>query len=277
MIGDGSLPYSPIPVEVVRPMEWHVLLPLVLRLSPSFRANFTAQPVTGLAPLQADFTDTSTGTYTSWLWDFGDGVTSTLPTPSHVYWDAGSYYPLLAVSDGAVTDTKSITVEVLPSWERLINGGFEQGLWAWQWNDFPDRANVVTTTTHSGAYAARLGIEPPDPLEYSDATTTYSVGTLAGVHYARLSFWYWPRREGLAGDPGRSRQFAYIQEGGKILQKLFEFDENFSDWQYVEFDLSPYAGRSISIQFGVYHDGNAVYDKRSALYVDDVSLMVDRP
>jgi Concanavalin A-like lectin/glucanases superfamily len=29
------------------------------------------------------------------------------------------------------------------------------------------------------------------------------------------------------------------------------------------------------IQFGVYHDGNAVYDKRSLLYVDDVSLQID--
>jgi len=103
------------------------------------------------------------------------------------------------------------------------------------------------------------------------------VGTLSGVQHARLSFWYWPRREGLAGDPARSRQFAYLLEGGKLLKKLFEFDENYSGWQYAEFDLSQYAGRSISIQFGVYHDGNAVYDKRSALYVDDVSLKVDAP
>jgi hypothetical protein len=164
-----------------------------------------------------------------------------------------------------------------PVRELIVNGGFEQGLGAWQWNDFPTHANVVTTVVHSGVHAAKLGIEPPDPLQYSYATATYSVGVLSGVHHAQLSFWYWPRREDLAGDPQRSRQFAYILEGDKILQKLFEFDENLSGWQYAEFDLSPYAGKSIAIQFGVYHDGNAVYDKRSAMYVDDVSLSLDAP
>ena len=64
-------------------------------------------------------------------------------------------------------------------------------------------------------------------------------------------------------------------EDGQILQTLFEYDEDLPGWQYAAFDLTPYAGRSISIQFGVYHDGNAVYDKRSVLYVDDVSLLSD--
>ncbi len=274
MLGDGSLPYSPIPVEVVRPNEWCFFLPLIVQPSLSFHASFTAQPVTGLVPLQVNFTNTSTGTYTSLLWDFGDGVTSTLPNPSHTYWDLGPFTPTLAVSDGVMTDTASITVEVLSAQELLINGGFEQGLWAWQWNDFPDHANVVTTVVHSGVYAAKLGIEPPDPIQYSYATATYPLGVLSGTAPARLSFWYWPRREGLSGDPNRSRQFAYILEGDHILQTLFEFDENATDWQYAEFDLSPYIGHSISIQFGVYHDGNAVYDKRSALYVDDVSLVI---
>ncbi len=279
MIGDGSVPYSPTPVEVIRPTQWYMYLPLITKpiYTLSFHADFTAQPIAGLMPLQVNFTNISTGTYTSLLWDFGDGSTSTLPNPSHTYWNISNYLAELSISDGTLTDTKSITISVVPGREMLINGDFEQGLWAWQWNDYPDRANVVTTTMHSGVYAAKLGIEPPDPLEYSYATATYSVGTLVGVQHARLSFWYWPRREGLAGDPKRSRQFAYILEGNKILQKLFEFDENYSDWQYAEFDLSQYTGKSISIQFGVYHDGNVVYDKRSALYVDDVSLMVDTP
>ena len=275
LIGDGSVPYSSTPVEVVRPAEWHVFLPLIVQPSPLFQANFTAQPLSGLVPLEVNFTNTSTGPYTSLLWDFGDGVTSTLPNPSHTYWDVSSYNPQLTVSDGALIATKSITIDVLPARELLINGDFEQGLWAWQWNDYPDRAKVVTTTVHSGVYAAKLGIEPPDPLQYSYATATYSIGVLPAVQHARLSFWYWPRREGPAGDPTRSRQFAYVMEGNKVLQKLFEFDENDEDWQYAAFDLTPYVGHSISLQFGVYHDGNAVYDKRSALYVDDVSLLID--
>ena len=165
-------------------------------------------------------------------------------------------------------------VTMPPAQELIVNGGFEQGFSPWQWTDLPAHANVVTTVVHSGMYAAKLGIEPPEPLEYSYAAVTYPIGVLPAAPHARLSFWYWPRREGSSGDPQRSRQFAYVLEGNTILQKLFEFDENLSGWQYAEFDLAPYVGKSISIQFGVYHDGNAVYCKRSALYVDDVSLLI---
>ena len=55
-------------------------------------ASFTASPVSGTAPLQVGFTDTSGGEATSWLWDFGDGVTSTSQNPSHTYTSPGSVH-----------------------------------------------------------------------------------------------------------------------------------------------------------------------------------------
>lgn len=274
MLGDGSLPYSPNPVYVLNP-EWHIYLPLVQHNYTAPRASFIADPVSGLAPLSVSFNNTSTGSSFTSTWDFGDGVTSTLTSPSHTYQFTGTYTATLAVSDGSATDTAVATINVDAGRELLINGGFEQGQRAWLWNGYPDHANVITTVVHSGLYAAKLGIEPPDPLQYSYATATYPIGVLPAAPHTRLSFWYWPRREGLAGDPAHSRQFAYVLSGDKILQKLFEFDEDLSGWQYAEFDLSKYAGESIAIQFGVYHDGNLVYDKRSALYVDDVSLTID--
>lgn len=48
-------------------------------------ANFSMDHQTGLAPLTVNFTDTSTGTPTSWLWEFGDGSASTSQNPSHVF------------------------------------------------------------------------------------------------------------------------------------------------------------------------------------------------
>ena len=54
-----------------------------------FQADFTASPLEGRTPLTVQFTDNSTETSTSWLWDFGDGNTSTDQNPSHTYYETG--------------------------------------------------------------------------------------------------------------------------------------------------------------------------------------------
>ncbi|MBI1320123.1 MAG: PKD domain-containing protein [Candidatus Hydrogenedens sp.] len=74
--------------------------------------NFTATPQTGNAPLQVQFTDTtSTGglAVTSRTWNFGDGTTSTEANPLHTYNDAGSFTVSLSVTAGGATDTETKT------------------------------------------------------------------------------------------------------------------------------------------------------------------------
>ena len=66
-------------------------------------ASFT----TAISALQVTFTDTSTdsdGSIVSWSWTFGDGNTSSVPDPVHVYAAAGTYDVNLTVTDddGAV-------------------------------------------------------------------------------------------------------------------------------------------------------------------------------
>ena len=70
-------------------------------------AGFTASPTEGVPPLAVTFTNTSSGDYTSSLWGFGDGITSTLTSPTHIYTAAGAYTVTLTVSDGI--DTSTIT------------------------------------------------------------------------------------------------------------------------------------------------------------------------
>ena len=53
--------------------------------------NFTGSPTTGQAPLNVQFTQLVPGEITGYLWSFGDGVTSTLPSPAHTYTAGGSY------------------------------------------------------------------------------------------------------------------------------------------------------------------------------------------
>jgi gliding motility-associated-like protein len=63
------------------------------------------------------FTNTSTGSSAS-SWDFGDGGTSTLQNPQHVYTNSGTYTITLSTSNGTIAAgvaTKTITVKPLPT------------------------------------------------------------------------------------------------------------------------------------------------------------------
>lgn len=68
-------------------------------------ASFGFSPVSGTAPLTVQFTDWSTNTPTSWYWTFGDGQTSTLQNPSHVYSSAGTYTVSLTATNVAGSST----------------------------------------------------------------------------------------------------------------------------------------------------------------------------
>jgi parallel beta-helix repeat protein len=71
----------------------------------SLVANFNAAPVTGIMPLTVQFIDTSTGNPTSWQWNFGDGSTSSLQSPSHVYTEPGKYTVTLTISNAQGSNT----------------------------------------------------------------------------------------------------------------------------------------------------------------------------
>ena len=61
-------------------------------------ADFKTAPTWGLAPLAVDFTYRSIGNYSEMRWDFGDGVTSTITNPVHIYTSGGIYTPTLTLS-----------------------------------------------------------------------------------------------------------------------------------------------------------------------------------
>jgi gliding motility-associated-like protein len=61
------------------------------------KADFTADPVQGQAPLVVTFTDKSVRA-SKYKWEFGDTTTSTLPNPDpHTYYIPGEYTPKLTI------------------------------------------------------------------------------------------------------------------------------------------------------------------------------------
>ena len=69
-------------------------------------ARFNLNPAVGCAvPHLVTFTDQSILPHT-WLWDFGDGNTSTIQNPTHNYITPGNYIVTLRGDDGAVSTHK---------------------------------------------------------------------------------------------------------------------------------------------------------------------------
>jgi PKD repeat protein len=72
-------------------------------------ANFSGTPASGYKPLTVQFTDGSTGNITSRSWTFGDGGTSTVQNPSHIYNANGTYSVSLTVTGPGGSDTETKT------------------------------------------------------------------------------------------------------------------------------------------------------------------------
>ena len=89
-------------------------------------ANFTVPSTTGNFPYTICFTDTSSYDPISWLWDFGDGTTSTLRNPCHTYRAPGTYTVTLTVSNlgGPDTETRTnyIIIQICPNLPVRIAG-----------------------------------------------------------------------------------------------------------------------------------------------------------
>lgn len=74
-------------------------------------AVINATPTSGIHPLEVFFGNNSIGA-NYYFWSFGDGDTSTTFSPTHVYYNEGSYQAMLVATNGVCFDTAYITIEV---------------------------------------------------------------------------------------------------------------------------------------------------------------------
>lgn len=138
------------------------------------------------------FNNTSTGGAT-YLWNFGDGGTSTSKTPGYTYAKAGKYTVLLTVKNAAgCSDTISHTVTVLgvpqAGWSatKLSSSSFSfaakdttKTAYAWDFGDGKTDTKAKTTHTYTttGTYTVSLRVTDGNNCESTkDSTINATVG-----------------------------------------------------------------------------------------------------
>ena len=100
-------------------------------LKAQVKSGFTIKKDTICSGTAASFTNTSSGGTKPYkfLWDFGDGDTSTNPAPNHVYAKGGTYKVVLYVLDaGFDTNSSHKTISVLASPQPDL-GADKRGCW----------------------------------------------------------------------------------------------------------------------------------------------------
>lgn len=168
---DAGTNRTGVTITVVKPVEAPV-------------ASFTSSSSAVAPNTEVNFTDATTGTVSSWTWNFGDGNLSAEQNPSHRWATPGTYNVTLTARNegGSTVATRQIVVKEVPSanfrWEAVEGTTikFTDTSWndprSWRW-DFGDGTTSTdrspTHTFASGTFTVSLVVS--NEAGTSDATT----------------------------------------------------------------------------------------------------------
>lgn len=102
----GTTP--PLPCQNLQYGQAEDYAVIIVNISSAPVANFTVDSPNTCSGTVI-FTDQSSNTPTSWLWDFGDGITSNLKNPQHTYINNGTYTVSLTATNPMGNNTKTKT------------------------------------------------------------------------------------------------------------------------------------------------------------------------
>jgi hypothetical protein len=188
----------------------------------------------------------------------------------------------IQVCDAAsATSTPTATPSGAVCSDLISNNGFETtGSWDIPITVYP--ANYTTAAFYAGARSMRTGITDPTDVEFSYSDAGQWVTIPKGVPLATLKMW----TNGGSNDFKESAPpkpttptfgaapLDWDAQYVLVIFQDFSFDvlywdlNNSRTWTYREFDMTPYAGMTVKVQFGTFNDTAGI----SWMYVDEVYL-----
>ncbi len=208
--------------------------------------KFSGTPTVGTDSLKVQFTDSSTGTITSRLWDFGDNTTDTSKNPLHNYTKVDTYTVKLVVTGpggkDSLIDSNYIKISAsIPKPRANFSGAPRTGqdslivqfydsstgtitsrLWNFGDNTTDTSKNPVHDYEKSGIFSVNLVVIGPGGKD-SFPQSSY-INITASIPKPKANFSYAPT----SGTDSLKVQF-YDSSTGTITSRLWSFGDNSTD------------------------------------------------
>ena len=165
----------------------------------TLQSSFTISPTSPETNQTVSFTNTSVGEVASYVWNFGDGSSSNIQNPTHIYQTQGTYFVSLTVTNSlgqssqsvqqitvaqAGTGVGTITASFTANKTNVLVGelveftdtstsinGITSYLWDFGDGTFSTLQNAKHSFYHAGTYAAKLTVVGPDGTSTSTSLT----------------------------------------------------------------------------------------------------------
>ena len=232
-----------------------------------------------------EFEDQSTNNPTSWLWDFGDGNTSTQPNPEHTYAASGTYTVCLTATNNEGSDTvcEDVSISFAPiagfSFENLGNGivAFTDQTannpisWFWDFGDgnTSTQQNPSHTFEPDANYYVCLTVTNAAGLDFTCQTVAFTAQPVAAFSFANngngsITFqdestnnptsWLWDFGDGnTSTQQNPAHTYAVAEAYTVCLFVTNEFGTDFT-CQEVEISFAPIASFAYSYSGGASID-----------------------
>ncbi len=144
-------------------------------------ANFTANITSGSYPFEVTFTNKSSDSET-YLWNFGDGNTSTEKNPSHTYVSQGNYTVSLTAKTPEITNTKTKTSYIKVTDKKVV-ANFNSNVVS---GNFPLKVQFTDISENANSWNWNFGDKKisidQNPIHIYEKAGTYTVELIASNH-----------------------------------------------------------------------------------------------